>query len=143
MITGILLAAGAGTRFGGNKLLFPMPDGIPIGVKAARSLLSGVDHGIAVVRPDDQLLAHILEAEGLHIAFCPDPKAAWGPASHSHPHRTERRRLADRPRRHAVHPARHHTQRCSLLQSGAPIAAPQHQGRAAIRFGFAENFSTT
>ncbi|MHB1290933.1 MAG: NTP transferase domain-containing protein, partial [Sulfuricella sp.] len=39
MITGILLAAGAGTRFGGDKLQFPLPDGTPIGVKAARNLL--------------------------------------------------------------------------------------------------------
>ena len=29
MIVGILLAAGAGTRFGGDKLLFPLADGTP------------------------------------------------------------------------------------------------------------------
>ena len=37
MIVGILLAAGAGTRFGGGKLLHPLPDGVPMGVASVRN----------------------------------------------------------------------------------------------------------
>lgn len=141
MIVGILLAAGAGTRFGGDKLLFPLSDGTPIGVKAARSLLSGVDHGIAVVRPDDRLLAQLLEAEGLQIVFCPDPKAGMG-TSLAFGISIARNAdgwlvaLGDMPF------IRHDTIRsvASLLQSGAPIAAPQHQGRCGHPVGFAREF---
>jgi len=141
MIAGILLAAGAGTRFGGDKLLFPLPDGTPIGVKAARSLLSGVDHGIAVVRPDDRLLAQLLEAEGLRIAFCPDPDAGMGTSlafgiSIAQDADGWLIALGDMPF------IRHDTIRsvASLLQSGAPIAAPQHLGRRGHPVGFAREF---
>ena len=42
MIQGILLAGGAGRRFGGAKLMATLPgDSAPIGVRAARSLLEG------------------------------------------------------------------------------------------------------
>jgi molybdenum cofactor cytidylyltransferase len=141
MITGILLAAGAGTRFGGDKLRYPLPDGTPIGVKAARSLLSGVDHGIAVVRPDDRLLAQLLEAEGLRIAYCPDPETGMGTSlafGISIAPNTDGWLIAlgDMPF------IRHDTIRsvASLLQSGAPIAAPQHQGRRGHPVGFAREF---
>lgn len=141
MIAGILLAAGAGTRFGGDKLLFPLPDGTPIGIKAARSLLSGVDHGIAVVRQKDRLLAQLLEAEGLRVAFCPDPEAGMG-TSLAFGIRIAQNAdgwliaLGDMPF------IRHDTVRsvASLLQSGAPIAAPQHQGRRGHPVGFAREF---
>ncbi|MDO9069524.1 MAG: nucleotidyltransferase family protein [Deltaproteobacteria bacterium] len=141
MIAGILLAAGAGTRFGGDKLLFPLPDGTPIGIKAARSLLSGVDHGIAVMRPSDRLLAQLLEAEGLRIAFCPDPEAGMGTSLAFGVSAAQNAdgwliALGDMPF------IRHDTVRsvASLLQSGAPIAAPQHQGRRGHPVGFAREF---
>ncbi|NQZ54433.1 MAG: nucleotidyltransferase family protein [Piscirickettsiaceae bacterium] len=65
MICGILLAAGSANRFGSNKLLYPLPDGIPIGVAAARHLKQSVDHTIAVVRSDDVRLTALLHFEGL------------------------------------------------------------------------------
>ena len=65
MICGILLAAGSASRFGSHKLLHLLPDGIPIGVAAARNLKQGVGHAIAVVRPDDLRLSALLQSEGL------------------------------------------------------------------------------
>ena len=65
MICGILLAAGSASRFGSHKLLYPLPDGTPIGVAAARHLKQGVEYAIAVVRPDDAKLTALLQAEGL------------------------------------------------------------------------------
>ena len=68
VIVGILLAAGRGSRFGGGKLLAPLGDGTPVGVRAARILRGGVDRGLAVVRPEDLELAALLETEGLDVA---------------------------------------------------------------------------
>ncbi len=55
-IAGILLAAGAATRFGLPKLLYPLPDGVPLGIAAARTLIQAVPHTLAVVQPGDRLL---------------------------------------------------------------------------------------
>ena len=65
MICGILLAAGSASRFGSNKLLYPLPDGTLIGIAAARHLKQSVEHVIAVVRPDDKVLTNLLHAEGV------------------------------------------------------------------------------
>jgi len=76
-IVGILLAAGAGTRFGGDKLLAPLrvafddvPAGTPIGVVACRHLLAALPETIAVVRPGDAELALALTAEGARVIEC-------------------------------------------------------------------------
>lgn len=64
---GILLAAGASTRFGVSKLLHPLPDGTPVGIAAARTLVEVVPNAVAVVRAEDQGLAEKLSAIGLGI----------------------------------------------------------------------------
>lgn len=66
-ITGVLLAAGSGRRFGGNKLLHPLPDGEPLGVAAARHLVAAVPEVLAVVRAGDRDLATALEDLGLIV----------------------------------------------------------------------------
>lgn len=141
MITGILLAAGAGTRFGGDKLQFPLPDGTPIGVKAARNLLSAVDQGIAVVRPSDRQLAHLLEMEGFRVAFCPNADAGMGTSLAFGVTAAQDAdgwliALADMP---FIRPD---TIRAiaGLIRAGAPIAAPSHQGRRGHPVGFAWEF---
>ena len=75
-IVGVLLAAGEGSRFGGGKLLAPLADGTPVGVRSARVLRGAVDRGIAVVRPADLELARLLAAEGFEVA--PFPRASDG-----------------------------------------------------------------
>ncbi len=141
MITGILLAAGAGTRFGGDKLQFPLPDGTPIGVKAARNLLSAVDHGIAVVRPSDRQLAHLLEMEGLRVEFCHYADAGMGTSLAFGVTAAQDAdgwliALADMP---FIQPD---TIRgiAGLIRAGAPIAAPRHQGCRGHPVGFARAF---
>lgn len=141
MIAGILLAAGAGRRFGGDKLLFPLNDGMPLGVKAARNLLCGVDCGIAVVRPADRVLARLFEEAGLRVAVCPDASAGMG-ASLACGVRAAPDAdgwliaLADMPYiRSATICAV-----AGLLRAGAALAAPRHLGRRGHPVGFAQTF---
>ena len=61
-IVGLLLAAGQGRRFGGDKLLHPLADGTPMAVASARRLRSACPHSIAVLRPEQQVLAGLLTA---------------------------------------------------------------------------------
>ncbi len=71
-ITGILLAAGSGSRFGGGKLLHPLRDGTPIGVASLRSLTSALPEVLAVVRQGDEALRALLAAEGIAVVLCVD-----------------------------------------------------------------------
>ena len=75
-IVGVLLAAGSAGRFGAQKLLATLPDGEPIAVRAARSLLAAAPHSLAVVRPGDQALTRVLADSGLRIAV--NERAAAG-----------------------------------------------------------------
>lgn len=66
----IMLAAGSGSRFGGGKLLAPLPDGTPVGVASWRNLTSAVSECIAVVRSGDAALREVLESEGATVIEC-------------------------------------------------------------------------
>lgn len=78
MVSGILLAAGAGTRFGGPKLLRPLPDGTPLALAALRALASALPRVVAVVRPGDDKLAQFLAAEGAIVTVCRDAHLGMG-----------------------------------------------------------------
>ena len=75
-ISGILLAAGSSTRFGRNKLLYPLQDDTPLGVASARRLLAVLPASIAVVSPDDRILPALLTQEGLRVVI--NERAASG-----------------------------------------------------------------
>lgn len=64
---GILLAAGAAQRFGASKLLQPLADGTPVGLAAASNLINAVPDVVAVVRPEDRILADLLSDAGLRV----------------------------------------------------------------------------
>jgi molybdenum cofactor cytidylyltransferase len=140
-IVGVLLAAGSGSRFGGDKLLHPLPDGVALAAHAARNLIAGGLNVTAVVRPGDFPLADMLEQEGCHVIVCPDAAQGMG-ASLAHAIRTERHAdgwvvaLADMPR---IRPA---TIRCitEAIADGAGIAAPRFNGTRGHPVGFAARF---
>ena len=71
-VTGILLAAGSGSRFGGGKLLHPLRDGTPIGVRSLRNLKKALPQVIAVVRAGDEELSDLLASEGVAVILCED-----------------------------------------------------------------------
>ena len=72
MITGILLAAGSGSRFGADKLLHPLADGTPIAVASLRTLKSALPKVIAVIRSGNGGLRTLLENEQVDVYECKD-----------------------------------------------------------------------
>src|SRR5690606_21502788 len=125
----ILLAAGAGTRFGGGKLLHPLEDGVAIAAHAARNLIAAGLPVTAVVRPGDFPLAELLEQEGCQVTICPDAGRGMG-VSLAHGVTAARDAggwvvaLADMPRIRPATIARV----VQALAAGADIAAPAYQG---------------
>lgn len=77
-VVGLLLAAGAGTRFGSDKLSHSLPHGVPIAVQAARHLVPAVSRVVAVVRPGAAQLAKDLAAEGCEVALCENAAEGMG-----------------------------------------------------------------
>jgi molybdenum cofactor cytidylyltransferase len=78
MIVGLLLAAGAGKRFGGRKLLYPLLGGIPVGITALRNLESSVPRLVVVVRPGDQELRELLAGEEVAVVECAEADRGMG-----------------------------------------------------------------
>jgi len=76
-VVGILLARDEVVRFGGDKLLEPLPcatdgceAGTPIGIAACRHLGAAVSATLAVVRPSDTALATMLRDAGARVVEC-------------------------------------------------------------------------
>lgn len=141
MIAGILLAAGASRRFGSRKLLHPLADGTPLGVRSAQNLRGAVDKAIAVLSPQDRELPAPLQRVGMEICVCARSHEGMG-ASLACGVRASAEAdgwiiaLADMP---FIRPdtiaaiAR-------ALRNGAPIAAPAHDGKRGHPVGFAKSY---
>lgn len=71
-ITGILLAAGSGSRFGGGKLLHPLADGTPLGVASLRKLKAALPEILVVVRSGDNQLLELMQYENVTVQVCDD-----------------------------------------------------------------------
>ena len=70
-MVGILLSAGFSRRFGSaDKLLQLLPDGRPIALASAESLIKAMPISIAVVRSQNIVLAELLSNAGLKVVFC-------------------------------------------------------------------------
>jgi len=137
-ITGVLLAAGAGSRFGGEKLLHPLEDGVAIAAHAARNLLAATPEVIAVVRWGDFPLYDMLEEEGCQVTMFQGAARGMG-ASLAHGVAHARGAdgwviaLADMPRI-ATDTIR---KVAAALEEGALIAAPVLKGERGHPVGFA------
>jgi molybdenum cofactor cytidylyltransferase len=84
-IVGILLAAGRGTRFHGDKLHARLPHpthgiaaGTPVGVAAAMHLVAALPDSIGVVRKGDDTLSEALAGAGLRIVECANADDGMG-----------------------------------------------------------------
>ena len=140
-VVGLLLAAGSGTRFGGEKLLarFASGDvaGEPIGVVALRHLRVAVSDVIAVVRDDDRALAAELGANGARVVRCANADDGLGASLACGVHATAQAHgwlvaLADMP---WIEPATIERVAAALAQ-GAVVAAPFYQGKRGHPVGF-------
>jgi molybdenum cofactor cytidylyltransferase len=139
-ITGVLLAAGSGTRFGGHKLLAPLPDGTAVAVAAARHLIDALPDAVAVLRPGDEILASLLAAEGLRIVVNPNANGGMGTSLACGVAAVEADgwviALADMP---AIRPATIQAI-AEALAAGASLAAPVYHGQRGHPIGFARRF---
>jgi len=136
-IAAILLAAGAGARFGGDKLLHPLEDGVAIAAHAARNLLAATPDVVAVVRWGDFPLYEMLEQEGCQVTMFQGAARGMG-ASLAHGVAQARGAdgwvvaLADMPRV----PVAIIKDIIASLAGGALIAAPVHKGERGHPVGF-------
>jgi molybdenum cofactor cytidylyltransferase len=135
-IVGILLAAGRGARFGGEKLLADL-EGERIGVSACNHLMAAVPNVIVVLRPHDDALAAALAITGARIVSCPNSDAGMG-ASLAHGVRATIDAkgwvvmLADMPWIQAATIARV----AAAIDDGATVAAPFYRGMRGHPVGF-------
>jgi molybdenum cofactor cytidylyltransferase len=140
-IVGILLAAGAGIRFGSDKLLHPLADGTPMAVASARHLAAALPGAVAVVRPGAHALESALAAESLRVTACPRAKDGMG-ESLAHAVRATRDAdgwvvaLADMP---FVSPETIRTLAEGLAR-GAAIVAPRYAGQRGNPVGLAARY---
>jgi len=144
-LVGILLAAGRGERFGGDKLLAKAAKrpgarelaGECIGVAACRHLLLAVPRVVAVVRVGDPALAAALGAAGAQVLRCPTAdegmgaSLAWSVAATSDASGWVVA-LADMP---WIKPATI-ARVAAAVAAGAPVAAPFHRGQRGHPVGF-------
>lgn len=136
-IVAILLAAGQGSRFGGEKLLAKLADATPVGVQSVRNLKQALTEVIAVTRPEDAEFRALLHAEGIRVEICPRAHEGMG-ASLAHGVLASYDAdawviaLGDMPR---IRPATIR-QIAVALAAGAEIAAPVYRGTRGHPVGF-------
>ncbi len=140
-ISAILLAAGSGSRFGGDKLLHPLPDGVAIGAHAARNLFAAGLDVVAVVKPGDFPLADMFEQEGCHAVVCQHAARGMG-ASLAHGVGARRNAdgwiiaLADMPSIKSATIAAVVRE----LEAGKYLVAPVYKGQRGHPIGFGKRF---
>lgn len=140
-IVGVLLAAGAGRRFGGDKLMHRLPDGTPMAVAAATSLRRACDRVFAVLRGDHGPLAEALATAGCEIVVCPEADQGMGHslaagASAAADAAGLLVALGDMP---AIAASSHQVVAASL-RAGASLAATQYRGRRGHPVGFSRTW---
>lgn len=141
LATGVLLAAGLGSRFDPdglhNKLLARMPDGTPVAYESAHRLLRVVPRVLAVVRPGSDALARLLNDAGCDVVFASGAERGMGASLAAGIEASDDAEswivaLADMPR---IAIATIETV-SRALDDGASLVAPFYQGQRGHPVGF-------
>lgn len=144
-IVGVLLAAGRGSRFGGDKLQAPLvhpapdiPVGTPVGIASAIHVGQALAEVVAVLRPGHADLAAGIHAAGLETIECANADEGMGATlscgvSVAHDADGWVVALADMP---WIRPATIATV-AAALAAGADIVAPVYRGKRGHPVGFA------
>ncbi|MDI1360946.1 nucleotidyltransferase family protein [Methylotenera sp.] len=145
---GILLAAGFSRRFGAsNKLLQVLPDGSPIAQASAKRLIEAIPLSIAIVRPENKVLAQLLQDAGLKVFFCTEQETEMADSLSAAIKFSAAFRdssdgfviaLADMPYVDSKTTAAI----ASKLSEGASIVVPTYQGKRGHPVGFSAKFRT-
>ncbi len=141
LIVGVLLAAGAARRFGGDKLMARLADGRTVAEAACASLITAVDQVIAVVPNQPGPLEECLRAAGAVTVRCAPGDAGMSASiargvGASADAAGWLIALGDMP----LVPTTHHHLVAAALRSGAAIAAPVHKGQRGHPVGFLARF---
>jgi len=141
-LCGIVLAAGRGRRFGSNKIAARLPDGMAVGLAAARNLETAVDRMLVVIAERNGETEALFQAAGYTTVYAEDAGAgmahslacgvrssadsgAWIIA------------LADMP----FVAATTMTKLAAMLRSQMPIVVPRFNGQGGHPVGFAARFA--
>jgi molybdenum cofactor cytidylyltransferase len=141
LIVGVLLAAGAGSRFGGGKLVARLADGRGVAETACAHLLPAVDRVVAVIPAQPGALEDALRAAGAEVVRCDTAAPGMGVSiaygvSASADAAGWLVALGDMP----LIPSSQHRLVADALRAGADIVAPVCQGRRGHPVGFAARF---
>jgi molybdenum cofactor cytidylyltransferase len=147
-IVGILLAGGVGARFGGAKLLAPLPVAshgaaahTPIGAAACIHLMAALNDVVAVTRPRDPMLVAALRDTGARVVECAQAHEGMGASLACGAAATVDAdgwivALADMP---WIAPATI-IRVVEALANGAEIVAPSYRGERGHPVGFAKSY---
>lgn len=140
-IVGVLLAAGYGRRFGGDKLLHTLPNGEPMALAAAGPLLAGCDEVVAVLRPAQTRLAGLFVERNIRVLVSNEAELGMGHSLAAGVRVSLNAHgwvvaLADMPNIQAATVA--HV--VAALRAGASIVVPEYAGQRGHPVGFAHNW---
>jgi molybdenum cofactor cytidylyltransferase len=140
-ITTLLLAAGTATRFGGNKLLHPLPDGVLIGVASANALLAAGCEVLAITSRHDTELSGLFRRLGIDVIRCTSSRPGIGSSIAQAVEASSEAdgwiiALADMPYVTAATVAAVQ----GLLKSGAGIVVPMYGAHRGHPVGFSRRF---
>jgi len=138
---GILLAAGRSRRFGGDKLLHPLPDGTPMVLASINALRAVLPRMVAVVRVDNAALTAFLATHRIETVVAEQADAGMGASLAAGVAATAEASgwliaLGDMP---FIQPQTV-AWVASELKRGARLAAPSYRGRRGHPVGFSANY---